>query len=162
MKKITNPFVKLDNHYCFCCSNRNPIGLKLEFWLDEEEEMVFTNWEPSRSYQGYPNVLHGGIQSTLMDEVASWAVYILLQTAGFTTKIDIKIKKPVHIDKGALKVTAKVISTEKKISNILTKLYDSEGTLCSEGIIQYYIYPQQTAIEKLDYPGFDAFFPNPG
>jgi uncharacterized protein (TIGR00369 family) len=157
MKKINNPFADLVDHKCFCCSPNNPIGLKLEFWYDEENKIVETRWNPLEYLQGYPNVLHGGIQSTLMDEVASWAVYILLETGGVTSKMEIKFLKPVLISNGPLSIKASLINKEKRFANIRTELYDGYNELCAEGIVQYFIYPQELAIKKLNYPGLNAF-----
>lgn len=157
MKKINNPFAHLSDHKCFCCSPNNPIGLKLEFWFDEENQTIETRWNPLEYLQGYPNVLHGGIQSTLMDEVASWAIYVLLETGGVTSKIEIKFLKPVLISNGELLVKASLLSKEKRFANIKTDLFDGNNQLCAEAIVQYYIYPQELAIKKLNYPGIKAF-----
>jgi uncharacterized protein (TIGR00369 family) len=157
MKKINNPFADFADHKCFCCSHNNPIGLKLEFWFDEENQIIETNWNPIEYLQGYPNVLHGGIQSTLMDEVASWAVYVLLETGGVTSKMEIKFLKPVFISNGELKVKASLISKEKRLASFKTELYDGKKELCAEGSVQYFIYPQEIAIKKLNYPGIKSF-----
>lgn len=157
MKKINNPFANHTEHKCFCCSPNNPIGLKLEFWFDEENKAVVTNWNPLEYLQGYPNVLHGGIQSTLMDEVASWAVYILLETGGVTSKMEIKFLKPVLLSNGPLTIKASLIDNEKRFANLKTELFDGKNVLCAEAIVQYYIYPQELAIKKLNYPGIKAF-----
>ena len=157
MKKINNPFANLTEHKCFCCSPNNPIGLKLEFWFDEENRIVSTNWNPLEYLQGYPNVLHGGIQSTLMDEVASWSVYVLLETGGVTSKMEIKFLKPVLLSNGLLTIKASLIDKEKRFANIKTELFDGKNELCAEAIVQYFIYPQELAIKKLNYPGIKAF-----
>jgi uncharacterized protein (TIGR00369 family) len=157
MIKIKNPFINIDEHKCFCCSSSNPIGLKLDFWYNEVEKSVETTWNPDKYLQGYPNVLHGGIQSTLMDEVASWALYVLMETAGVTSKLEIRFRKPVYVNKGTIKVTAKLIGTEKRLANFRTELYDSENNLCAEGLVQYFFYPQGIAKEQLNYPGIEAF-----
>jgi len=73
MRKIRNPYAetgKTDNQ-CFGCSPNNPIGLHLEFW--EKGEEVIAKWIPRKSLQGFRDVLHGGIQATLLDELASVA-----------------------------------------------------------------------------------------
>ncbi len=157
MKKINNPFANIAEHKCFCCSPNNPIGLKLDFWYDEKNQIVGTNWNPLEYLQGYPNVLHGGIQSTLMDEVASWAVYVLIETGGVTSKMEIRFLKPVLISNGLLTIKASLIDKEKRFANIKTELFDGKNELCAEAIVQYFIYPQELAIKKLNYPGISAF-----
>jgi len=36
MRKINNPYNKLEGHLCFACSDKNPLGLKMEFYEDGE------------------------------------------------------------------------------------------------------------------------------
>jgi len=156
MIKLSNPFVNLPGYNCFVCSPDNPIGLHLDFYLDDQT--IKASWNPQDNYQGYPNVVHGGIQATLMDEVASWAVYAVLGTGGVTYRLDIHYKKPVLIDKGKINLTAKIIGQKGKIASIRTCLYDGANVLCSEGTVYYYTFPENIAQEKMNYPGKEAFY----
>jgi len=52
----------------------------------DEGDSVISTWEPTGNFQGWHNVLHGGIQATLMDEIASWVVFTKLGTTGVTSK----------------------------------------------------------------------------
>jgi len=92
-----------------------------------------------------------------MDEVASWAIYILLETGGVTSKMEIKFLKPVLLTNGLVTIKANLIDKEKRFANIKTELFDGKNDLCAEAIVQYYIYPQELAIKKLNYPGIKAF-----
>jgi len=64
-------------YQCFGCAPHNHNGLQMSF--AEDGEYVVSEWEPKDYFQGYYNVLHGGIQATLMDEIASWLVQIKLK-----------------------------------------------------------------------------------
>jgi uncharacterized protein (TIGR00369 family) len=157
MKKIHNPFAGNAGYNCFGCSPDNHHGLKLEFWLNEESKTVEARWNPEEYLQGYSGVLHGGIQATVMDEIASWAIYVLLDTAGVTSKIEIRYLKPVLIGNGTITVKASLIQKEKRLADIRVELFDGNNQLCAEGTVQYFIYPQEIAIKKLNYPGINAF-----
>jgi len=157
MKKINNPFAGHDGYNCFACSPDNHHGLKLEFWFDEENKMVETKWNPTDYLQGYTNVLHGGVQATIMDEIASWAIYVILETGGVTSKMEIRYLKPVLISNGAITVKARSISVDKRFATVKTELYDGNNELCTEATVQYFIYPQEIAIKKLNYPGIKSF-----
>ena len=89
MRKIINPYEKLEGFECFGCSTKNNIGLNLDFF--EDGEYVISRWKPRIVLQGYKGILHGGIQATLLDEVASWVVYVKAKTAGVTSRIDINL-----------------------------------------------------------------------
>lgn len=156
MKKITNPFVGKENYNCFGCCPDNKSGLQMEF-IDLGNQVI-CDWEPKDHLQGYINVLHGGIQATLMDEIASWYVYTKLETGGVTSKISVRYKKPVYTNRGKIKITAELKAINKNLADITTQIFDSDGKLCSEGEIQYFILPKEQAKEKLNYPGVEKFY----
>ena len=160
MKKIVNPFIESKNHdyKCFGCSPLNDIGLKLEFW-DAGEEVV-CKWLPKKQFEGYMNVIHGGIQATIHDEIASWAVYTKCETAGVTSNLDVRYKNPLMITNQEISIRAKVESVNRRLAIIETIIEDVEGRICSVGKVTYFLFPQDMAKEKYMYPGIEAFYEN--
>jgi uncharacterized protein (TIGR00369 family) len=158
MKKIKNPFIGIDTFNCIGCSPRNPIGIKLEFAFDESTKTVYAEWLPNINFQGYHNVLHGGIQATLLDEIASWAIYVVLETGGVTSQMQVRYKKPVHISDGKITVKARIAKHEKRLADVHTELFNGKNELCAEATVQYFVYPEAIAREKFGYPGIDKFF----
>ncbi|OQX72617.1 MAG: hypothetical protein B6D61_13495 [Bacteroidetes bacterium 4484_249] len=128
----------------------------MEFF--EEGEFVVSEWKPLDYFGGYKNVLHGGIQSTLMDEIASWAVQIKLKTAGVTASLNVKYKKPVFTTDNKVLIKARIEKHIKKLAYIHTELFNSKGELCSTGEIKYFVYPVEFAREKLFFPEYKKFF----
>jgi uncharacterized protein (TIGR00369 family) len=157
MKKIKNPYSHIEGYNCFGCAPHNNHGLHLEFFLDGDDTVVAC-WNPETHYQGYFNLLHGGIQAALLDEVAGWVVSIVLRTAGVTSRMEIRYRKPVMVTDKTLTVKAKLLKNEKRLAEIKAELINEKGELCAEANIQYFIFPQQIAMEKYHYPGIDAFF----
>jgi len=128
----------------------------MEFY--EEDEEIISDWQPKPHFAGYGHVLHGGIISTLMDEIASWYVFTKLKTAGVTYKLEVRYLSPVFINKGKITLRASIKESQKRLADIDVKLYDNDGQLCSKGVIGYFIFPEKWAKEKLYYPDFDSFF----
>ena len=153
---INNPYTKLEGYNCFGCSPGNDLGLQLHFY--EEGEFVKSVWKPKPHFAGYKNILHGGIQATLLDEIASWAVQIKLKTAGVTANLDLRYRKPVFVDKGEITLQAKIEEFSKRIANVQVALINADGNICCDGIVKYFVYPEQIAREKLYYPEFEKFF----
>ncbi len=59
---------------CFVCGRDNPHGLHLQFYEDRDGQRVQATFSIPDHYQGYPGVVHGGIVSTILDEVSGRAV----------------------------------------------------------------------------------------
>lgn len=158
MQKIYNPFIlnERPDYNCFGCSPKNELGLQLEF-RDTGEELV-TSWEPKEWLVGYNNILHGGIQATLLDETAAWVVLTKCKTAGVTTEINVKYLKPVLITKGKIEVRSALDRIEESIAVIRGSLFDGEGVCCATAEIKYFCYPEAVARRKLHYPGVAAFY----
>lgn len=155
MVELKNPFVELENYNCFGCAQQNKKGLQLKFF--EEDDKIISFYEAEEYLVGYYPVLHGGIQATLLDEIASWVVFIKLQTAGVTSRLNVTYRKPAYVNQGKLRIEASLVNTHKHIAEIKTALYLNK-TKCSEATVFYYIFDKKTAAEKLDYPGIDAFY----
>jgi len=156
MKKIINPYAKLEGYNCFGCSPNNQLGLQMKFY--EDGDYVVSNWEPKKHLAGYGNILHGGIQSTILDEIASWVVSVKVKTAGVTATLNVKYKNTVYTDKGELTIRTKLVDQNKKFATIHAELLNSEGNVCSEAEIKYFIFPLEVAKRKFHYPGAEAFF----
>lgn len=159
MRKIINPFREQgtrDNYNCFGCSPFNEIGLQLEFWEDGDE--LLAKWQPRHSLEGWHNVIHGGIQASLLDELGGWIVLIKMKTAGVTSELNIKYLKPVNISKGEITVRGKVISTSKRLAKISAELLDGDNQICATAEIDYFCFPENIARAKYHYPGHDAFY----
>ena len=117
------------DYNCFGCSPFNEIGLQLEFWENENE--MIAKWQPRKSLEGWMNVVHGGIQAALLDELAGWIVLIKMKTSGVTSALNVRYLKPVNISKGEVTVKGKLISVDKKLATIGGSLFDGEGTECA-------------------------------
>ena len=63
---------KPEGYNCFACGTANPIGLNLEFYA--ESDKIFSEITPGKYHVGWADIIHGGIISTLLDEVMSWTI----------------------------------------------------------------------------------------
>ena len=80
---------------CFGCAPDHPIGFRLAF-VREGDEMV-THFTPGAHHQGPPGLMHGGLVSTLADEVAAWTVIGLRGRFGFTASFSAKLAAPIRV-----------------------------------------------------------------
>ncbi len=127
----------------------------MEFFKEGDE--LVCKWNPGEHFQGFHDILHGGVQATMMDEIASWVVFVMLDTAGVTYQLNTRFRKPVLISKGTITVRATLVRQEKRIAEIKARLYDGEDTLCAESQVNYFVMPRDKAVQDLNFPGREAF-----
>jgi acyl-coenzyme A thioesterase PaaI-like protein len=150
VRPIPNPFVALDDYRCFGCSPSNERGLRMSF--SEEGEEIVSSWAPERHFAGYGGILHGGIQATLHDEIASWVVFVKLATAGFTERLEVDYLKPVRVDSGPLALRSRLERQDGNRAFIRTMLFDGKGSLGSESLAIYFTLPQHIAKKRMAFP----------
>jgi uncharacterized protein (TIGR00369 family) len=157
MKEIINPY-DLNENKCFGCSRNNPLGLKLRFM--ESEKYIHAVWTPGENYQGYPNILHGGIISALLDETGAWCISVKAGTAGVTTEICIKFHAPVYVNKGDITMRASITELTEKKARVHCELFNAQEKLCTEAFAEFFLYPVEIAKSRFRYPGKEAFYKN--
>ena len=84
-----------DGQPCFGCAPDHPFGFRLRF--TREPDAVRTRFTPGPRYQGPPGIMHGGLVSTLADEIGAWALIGLLGKFGFTASMSGRFKAPLRI-----------------------------------------------------------------
>jgi len=154
-KKIRNPYEK-KGYNCFACSPDNPIGLKMTF--EESEDFLHAEWTPDLNFAGYNNVLHGGIITTLLDEIGAWFVNIKLGTSGVTSEIKVNFIKPVHLSSGNISLDAVLLESTEQDAKLKCRLFNGAGKLCAEAIPVFFIFPETIARRRFMYPGKEAFY----
>lgn len=85
-----------NDHNCFGCGLRNETGLQLEFDDDPVGNGVQAAFTPVSRVEGYTGMVHGGIITTVLDEVMAWSLYrhgIWAVTGELTTRY----RKPILI-----------------------------------------------------------------
>lgn len=159
MRKIVNAYAKMPKaetgYRCFGCSPYNEAGLHLEFV--EEGDIVYSEWEPQKRFEGFINVLHGGIQATLLDEIANWIICVKCNTSGVTADLNVKYKRPLLIDGGKIKIVAELAEVTRRLITVRTHI-EQQGNICCEGEVRYRVFSEEMAKARYMYPGADAFF----
>lgn len=79
---------------CFVCGDKNPFGLNVEFY--RKDGKVLGEYVVQDHFQGYRNILHGGILSALLDEVMIKSI-LAQDILTLTCEIKVRFKKPVEI-----------------------------------------------------------------
>jgi acyl-coenzyme A thioesterase PaaI-like protein len=111
--------------YCFACGKANPCGLHMTFY--EEGDYYVSRWHPQPHHQGWYNILHGGLVTTLLDEVMTWRL-VSLGHQVVTAELTVRLKAPTPLDK-ELTARARVVSQRRKFFETEAELLLPDGTV---------------------------------
>ncbi len=119
----------IEGNRCFGCGKINNHGLHMEFYADETT--VFS-WLTVPDYMcGWDSIVHGGIVSTILDEIMSWTTIYFTERFIFTKNISIDFLKPV-LAGDMLEASGSVIermSPRKALTG--GRIYNSAGDECA-------------------------------
>lgn len=109
-----------DDNFCFVCGQNNPHGLRLSFEFDEASGEVVCRTVFPQHFQGWKDVLHGGIVSTVLDEIMAKAVGHK-GFKGVTAELNVRYKQPVktgteYVIRGRVnEIRKRLVFTEARI-----------------------------------------------
>jgi len=118
--------------HCFICGMDNPIGLKLKIYLKDDGSIETTYIAPEH-FQGYPDVLHGGIVAAILDEISGRALMgdPSSRRLMFTGKLEVKYRKNVPIGI-PLRIVGKAIKSKGKLAEGWAGIYNESEELLAE------------------------------
>lgn len=83
------------DHNCFGCGRLNQHGLQLSFFAHERGG-VQASFVPADRFEGYDGMIHGGVISTVLDEVMAWSLY-RQETWAVTGELTVRYRSPVRV-----------------------------------------------------------------
>ena len=104
---------------CIVCGFENARGLNLNFTVSDNESVSTTVW-CDKQFEGYTNMMHGGMITTLLDGAMTNCLFAKGITA-VTVELTIKFRKPVLINKEAT-VTAWIKSNHDPLFLLEAKI----------------------------------------
>lgn len=127
-----HPVAALNDHNCFGCGSRNPIGLHLHFYRLSNNEGAWASWTPPKEFEGYNGMIHGGIVCTLLDEIMAWSLYAR-ETWAVTGKLNTTFRKPVLVGE-PVRLLGKVTRDRGRVLEIRGEIRrESDDVLLAEG-----------------------------
>lgn len=108
---------------CFVCGDKNTHGLKARFYYDGHE--AFTEIVTDKKFEGYRQIFHGGIISTLLDEVMIKAI-LAQDKLAVTVELSIRYHHPLMIGE-KIRFTGKIIEQKKRLFITEGKAVSTDG-----------------------------------
>ena len=124
----------IDNDYCFACGAENPIGLHLRF--EQVEEKFVAKKTLAREFQGYSNVAHGGIVTTLLDEAMGNFVQTKFHQMALTGRIEVRYHYPTPVEQ-ELTVSAWQEQQRRNIVTMKATVQTADGAVTAEATAKF-------------------------
>jgi uncharacterized protein (TIGR00369 family) len=127
-------------HECFACGELNEHGLRLQ--LHATDEGCWTELTLDPRFQGWESVAHGGIVTTLLDEVMAWSV-IGRDTWGVTARLNVSFRRPVPIGR-PIRAEGWVVEDRRRMFRTAGRVIDTgSGAVLAEGEGTFVVAPPE-------------------
>lgn len=90
------------DHNCFGCGRLNQHGLRLSFF-PHERGGVQAAFTPAPRFEGYDGMVHGGVISTVLDEVMAWSLY-RQETWAVTGELTVRYRSPIRVGEATITI----------------------------------------------------------
>ena len=127
---------------CFVCGRNNPHGLYMSFY-DDGKDMVESHYRVSKSFEGYPGIVHGGVQAAILDEIIG-RVSLIEDFHAFmmSVRLDVKYRHPVPVGE-LLHVVAKREHLRGRYAQAVGMIYLADGKLATEASMKLIRLPEE-------------------
>jgi len=129
-ENLSVPFLMVDDGMCFVCGERNPKGLQLKFTVFPQKRRIETSLTLSPEFQGWKGIVHGGIITTILDELMAK----LAQELGIkavTAALEVRFKNVARVFE-EIRAIGEVTRIEKRLIYAQAQALRGDGTVIAE------------------------------
>ena len=140
------PVGEAEDHNCFGCGRLNQHGLHLNLVPDPDGYGVRTAFVPPPRTEGYTGMVHGGIITTVLDEVMAWSLYrhgVWAVTGQLTTRY----RKPIILGEATTATGFLVRDRGRAIEMRGEVRRDVDGILLADATATFIRVPESQAVE---------------
>jgi uncharacterized protein (TIGR00369 family) len=127
---IADTAAPVDDGFCIGCGPRSEIGLKMRFEVNEDRS-VESRLSLGAQFQGWRDVVHGGMVALLLDEAMAYAAGAH-GVLGVTGDLKMRFRKPVRVGEPLI-VRGNVRWQRRGVLGISASVNDAAGTLLASG-----------------------------
>ena len=148
--RVTERF-EFEPHRCFACGSLNDHGLHLDLHVDAGR--CWTDVAIPQRFQGWNDIAHGGIVSTILDEVMAWSL-VEHDTWGVTARLAVEFKRPVPLAR-PVRAEGWVVEAHRRVFRTAAQLVDpGDGTVLAAANATYVAAPDDRKQELKRRYGF--------
>ena len=138
------PIPNWEDQGCFACGATNPHGLQMKFYSDGRRVFAFP--EVPERMVGWDRIVHGGIISTILDEIMGWAAIHLYKQLGVTETMTVDFKKPIFVGERLTAVASAVEAPSGRSARMQGQIYNPQERLCAHATGQFKLIAPKTAV----------------
>jgi uncharacterized protein (TIGR00369 family) len=160
MRGVKNMTEKTDAYLptyekCYVCGQAHPRGLRVRFFAGDSGQ-VHVQFKPDDTQTSYDGIVHGGVISTLLDELLGWPIALQTGRMAYTGELTVRFVKPMPAGRVYL-ATARPGANRRRYWESEGDIRDEQGRIYAKGRGKYFLLSaEQTAhvADKLTYqPG---------
>ena len=121
---------------CIICGMENEASVKAPFY-EMEDKSIVTIFQFKDFHQSYPERVHGGMVSAMLDELIGRALWIEEpQSYGVTMNLNVKYRKPVPYNENLYGV-AKLTKNTRMFFGGVGKICNENGEILADAEVTY-------------------------
>lgn len=113
---------------CYVCGQAHPRGLRIRFFVGKFGQ-VHARFRPDHTQTGYKDTVHGGVISTLLDELLGWPIALQTGRLAVTGELTVRFLKPMSAGRSYLTTARPGIDRGK--------YWEGKGNICDEQGVVY-------------------------
>lgn len=122
--------MRLENdNYCFVCGKLNPAGLRITF--SPINNRIYAEFTLEKAYQGYKDIIHGGIITSILDEAMIHAALAQGCTA-ITAEMYVRLRNPLLVGEAAF-VEAEIKKSGRRLIEAEACIKRTDSRIVAEG-----------------------------
>ena len=121
---------------CLVCGRDNPLGLHLNFVVEDATGIVRAEFTPGKHHIGFTGIAHGGIVATVFDEAMVWAATWSGKRFCVCGELTVRFRQVAEVGK-ALAIEAKIVSARPRLIQTSATAVDGEGRVIAEASGKY-------------------------
>ena len=147
-----------NSHYCIICGMENESGVKAPFY-EMEDKSVVSIFKYQFIHQSYPERTHGGLISSMLDEIIGRAIWSYEpDTWGVTISLNVRYRKPVPYE-AELMAIGKIVKNSAKAFVGEGVIKDMNGNILATAEATYFKMPLES-IASINHEDVNVLLPN--
>lgn len=127
-------------HSCFVCGENNVVGLKLRFTTDGK--IVQTRFRLGPAHIGFHGIVHGGILTTVLDEIMVWACAVPTRRFAVCAELTVRFLNPARPEDEIIAAGEMLVNRKNRIFEAKAALADPLGRKFAEATGKYLPIPK--------------------